>query len=108
MSYAPISSVNMSEGLHKLPAYANDATNGVFIMSFLFALYMIVLLGLYYNNIRRTGQGDIFQCFAVAGFVTALMAIILSTIPGLVSGTVLMIVIIIASLGVFGLFFSGD
>lgn len=109
MAYADISSVNMSAGLHQLPVYANTVTNGLFMMAFLFALFMMVALGLYFNNIKRTGQGDIFQCFAVGGFITAVMASILSAIPGLISGTTLMTVLILAALAVLGFFFSrGD
>ena len=96
----------VEEGLHIIFVYVNDITNGLLIKLLLTSIWMIVALGIYFNQKRLTGDGDFPVGVAVAGFVTFITAILLRIVPGLISGIDLGIVIVIAILGVLWLFFS--
>ena len=100
MPYELISERNITEGFHQVIIYVNDITTGLFINLTLFSIWIILLLGLYFNMKRETARGDFPQAFAVASFVTMVLTIILRTIPGLVSGWTLLLTIIVAVIGV--------
>jgi len=106
MTYTEYSSVNASEGLQVLFVYANDVTNGLFINLFLFALFLITMMGSFFASKRTTGQGNLAVSFAVAGFFVAGASIILSLIPNMVNIFTVIISIVVAVIGVLWLYLA--
>ncbi len=79
-----------------------------FIPLVLFALYIIVLMSTFFTQKRLTGREDFFASVAVAGFFTAVIAIIMSLIDGLIDNFTLTTTVVIAIVGVILLFFTKD
>ncbi len=108
MTYANLADYNMTSGLHILIIYANDVTFGVFVPLMLFGFWCIIAFGGYFNQKHETGSGDFPAWFAVAGFTTSVVSIILIQIPGLITGYTLAVILIIATMSVLFFFFSRD
>lgn len=66
----------------------------------LFAIYVILLMATYFAARRLNGRGDFIASMAASGFVTVVVAIIMSLIPGLINGTTLLTTFAVAVLGV--------
>ena len=79
-----------------------------FIPLVLFALYVIVLMATFFAGKRLTGREDFFASVAVAGFFTAVIAIIMGLIDGLIDNFTLTTTVVIAIIGVILLFFTKD
>ena len=108
MSYPMISEYNLSKGLEVPFIYVNAVTNGLFMKGFLFAIWFIFAIGSYFMQKRSVGSGDFPASLAIAGFVTAVVAILLRLISGLVDGLTLAIVIIVSGISVLYFLFSRD
>jgi len=108
MTYELLSNRNMSEGLHVPLVYINDITAGLFMNLFLFAVWIIFVVGSYFIQKKGVGTGDFPQSLAVGGFVTLVLAILLRLVPGLVGGYTLAVVVIVAGLSVLFFLFSRD
>ena len=72
----------------------------------LFSLFIIILLGTFFSSKRLGNDGDFAASFAVAGFITAIVAIVLSLMPGMIDTYVTVITFIVAIIGVMFLYFS--
>lgn len=79
-----------------------------FIPLLLFSLFVIVLLSTYFSQRRLTGSGDFFSSFAVSGFFTAIIAITMTMVEGLIDNNTLVIAVVIAIIGVIFLITSRD
>ena len=79
-----------------------------FIPLVLFSLYIIVLMSTFFTQKRLTGREDFFASMAVAGFFTAIVAIIMGLIDNLIDPLTLTTTVIIAIIGVILLFFTKD
>jgi len=101
MTYEELSNRNTSEGLHVLVQYVSDVVP-MFIPMVLFSFFIIVLGGIYFNT-RREGKPDFFSAFAVAGYATLLVALVLSVIPGVIDMVTIGICVIITIAGTLGL-----
>ncbi len=92
-------------GLDQMFVYASD-TVPIFTPMLLFSLFMITMLASYFSSKRLGNDGDFAASFAVAGFITAIVAIVMSIIPGMIDTYVTVITIIVAIIGVMFLYFS--
>lgn len=106
MTYADLSTINSSKGLQEILVYANTVTNGFFISMALTAFFIIILLATYNSQKNRTGYGDFWASFAVAGFLNFVLAVLFSLISGLMNLYVLIICLALAIIGLIGLMFN--
>jgi len=83
-------------GLLTYPAVAFS----FFTPMFLFAIYVILLMTTYFAARRLNGRGDFVASMAASGFITTVIAIIMSLIPGLINSTTLLTTFAIGILGV--------
>lgn len=106
MAYTEYSTVNSSEGLQVLFIYVNDVTGGLFINMFLFALFIVAMMGSFFASKRTTGQGNLAVSFAVAGYFVAGASIILSLIPNIVNIFTVIISVVVAVIGTLWLYMA--
>jgi len=92
-------------GLDQMFVYAADVVP-LFIPFFLLSFFIIIVLASYFSSKRLSNDGDLAASFAVAGFSTFILALVMSLIPGLIPTTYVVIILAIAILGVLFLFFS--
>lgn len=102
------SNYDLGNGLQVLLQYVNDISSGLFINVLLFMVFVIVLVNIYVFTEKRTGKGDFTQAFAVAMFITTLIAGILSLIPGLVNPDVLVMLLVVSTLALLALMFFNE
>lgn len=105
MEWATLDSVNTSAGMHTIFTYTAGVVP-IFIPLVLFAFFTIACIGSYYASIRLNNTGDFPASFAAAGFLTAILAVTMSLIPGLINLLTLVVTFGVAILGVLWLFFS--
>ena len=107
MAYKDYASWNKT-GLDQLFVYAANIDNGVgviFVSLLLFSVFMITLLASYFSS-KRFGDGDFAASFAAAGFLTFIIALTMTLIPGFINMTTVVITLIVAIVGVLFLYFS--
>ena len=104
MAYQTFAEWNKT-GLDQMFAYAAD-TVPLFIPLFLFSFFIIITLASYFSSKRLSNDGDLAASFAVAGFSTVIIALVMSLIPGLIPTTYVVITIAVTVLGILFLFFS--
>jgi len=80
MPIQEIGDVNVSEGMHKILIYVADI-EPIFFPLLLFAIFIILAIGSYLLQKNTTGRGDLKASLAASGFVTTLIAYVLSLIP---------------------------
>lgn len=107
MAYDTITDVNMSQGLDQLFYYVADVVP-IFIPLVLFAFFTIICLGSFFAQKRFSGRGDFFSSFAVAGYVTTVLAFLFSMIPDLVNPFTIAVCVVISIIGTLLLFVSRD
>lgn len=71
MAYKSPTEINWSAGAGEGVNYVNEVTNGIFSNFLLFSVYIIILWGFY------KAKGDLVSGFAVAGFTTTIIALIM-------------------------------
>ncbi len=99
--------LNFSTGLDKLFVYvANQVPT--FIPMMLFSLFMIIFLGGFFAQQRRTGTGDIAQWFSIAGWLTAISALLMFLIPDLINLPTVLITFGVAFTGMIWFYFTKD
>lgn len=114
MAWQEFQSFNQTDlaGLFLYPAGIKNLTTGQvgigFIPMILFALFVIVLFSTFFTQKRFTGREDFFASFATAGFFTAVIALIMTLVDGLINNYTLTFTVVIAIIGVILLFFSRD
>ncbi len=82
------------------------ATSNIFIPLVLFGFFVIILIGSFYSARRMGGEGDFPASFAVAGFTTFLVALVMTLIDGLINNFTVVICLIVVLVGILFLFFS--
>jgi len=97
MTHESITNINMTEGFHTIFIYVNNVTGGLFIRMLLFSIQK-----------RTTGKGDFPASVAIAGFVTAVTAILLKMVAGLVDPSSFWVSMIMAIIGTAWLFLAQD
>jgi len=105
--YKELSEVNVSAGLQELFIYSAEVVP-IFIPLVLFALFTISCLGSFFAQKRLTGRASFPASFAVAGFITLLIAFMMTLIDGLINTSTLIVTLLVTVIGVFWLVFSRD
>jgi len=102
MAYPELSTVNMSEGLYKLPIYISEI-EPYFFPYFLFAIFIMLAFGSYLIDKSFSNKGHIRASFAVAGLITTILAYFMSLIP-MVNGQTVIICLVLEIVFVLLLF----
>jgi len=112
MAWEYLAERGMSDGPTVILFWLNDITGGLFINGTLFALWIIILLSMYFSKKTLTGDGDFLMCLSSASFGTFVITVILSLITkmdtgvSLISGFTFAVVIIILCISALLLFFD--
>jgi len=96
--------MNVSEGLHVPLVYVNEITGGVFINFLLFAVWIIITMGIFYASQKKIGEGDLPVAVGVGSIVTFGFMVYLSLVAGLVNSTTFSIGLILTLVCVLWLF----
>lgn len=94
MAYTEIYTENVTT-LAGLFVYVANAVD-IFIPMMLMSIFFIVALATHFTQLRTRGYSNFTTSLAVAGYLTAVVTVILSMIPDLVNGYVLTATIVIA------------
>ena len=105
-AYKTLDEVNTTEGVYTIFQYVSNEVP-IFSPMILFAFFIIACLGSYYASIRNSGRGNLSASFAVAGFLTSILATLFSFL-NMVNSTTVVLTYVVSILGVLWLFFSGD
>lgn len=108
MTYPGIETVNATGDLTNLLLYMNTVTYGSFMPSVLIAFFAIILFSSAYASLRFNGTARFSIGFAVAGFATFGMAVIMSSKDGLLNPMYIPISLAIAILGVMWIYFDKE
>lgn len=100
MTYDSLSTINATEDVTQLLVYCNHITNGLFGPTILYSFFIIVLLANYFYQLRYSAKPKFDVSFAVAAFVSAGFAIIMSLEPGLLWYGHILICVALAGVGV--------
>lgn len=106
--YPDISTINATDDLSNIIIYANDLTGGVLSPLILLSFFIIIFLGSFFAQFRFSGRGRPEISFAVAGFATFGMAVLMSMKNGLLDWIYLLITLAVAVLGAAWLYFSSN
>lgn len=104
MAYTTYAEWNQT-GLDQLFVYVSNVFP-IFIPMMLFSVFMITLLASYFSSKRLSADGDFAASFASAGFLTFIVALVMTLIPGLIQTYFVVIALVIAIVGVLFLYFS--
>ena len=107
MTYPTISDYNMTEGIPSVFRLAAETVPGLFPM-FLSMVFLAICLGTYFTQNRLYGKGDFPVSFSVAGFVTSILALLLSLITGVIPTFVIVICMSLTVVGVIWIFLASD
>lgn len=106
-AFQTISDYNTTKGPHvTLLQMPNDVSGGWFVPLLLFVLFTIVNMGTYFSQKRLFGKGDFVASFCVAGFFTAIIAIIMTAMPNVINTFTVVIAIVVAIIGFVWLIIS--
>lgn len=106
-TFQTISEYNTTKGPHVLILQApNDMSGGIFVQLLLFALFMIASMGTYFSQKRLFGRADFVASFCVAGFLTAIVAIIMTAMPNVINTYTVVVAIVVAIIGFIWLIIS--
>ena len=106
MAYPTLNEVvNTSEGIHTLFIYTAHIVP-IFIPLVLLAFFVIILLGTFFAQERLRGRGDFVASFTVAGYVTFIVASVMSLVENLISSITVITSLIVALIGTLWLFIS--
>jgi len=104
MTYKLLTDYNVSEGLQVPLVYVNEITNGVFINMLVFAVFIIISMGIFYAQQKKTGEGDLPVALGVGSIATFGFMVFLSLVPGLVNSTTFAIGLVITLVCILWLF----
>lgn len=97
-----------STGIAGVVSYASTVSS-VLMPLVLFGIFLILMLGSYFAQIRSRGQGDLLGSFAVASIVTAVLSVVLYMVnPPIVNTFTVLVCIVIAIVGVASIFTSSE
>ena len=107
MTYKLITEVNLTQGLHMIPVYINDVSNGLFMKLVLTSIWIICVFGSYFLQKKaNNGIANFPASLAVGGFVTMVSASVLIIIPGLVDALSFAVVMIIGAISILWFLFT--
>jgi fatty acid desaturase len=93
MAYKEITDANMSAGIEAIPQWVAEVVP-IFFPLMLFVFFLFVSVISYLVEKGTTGKGRMRASLAVGGYLTTLLSYVLSLIPGVVSGFVVIICLI--------------
>lgn len=108
MTYADPSTINGSAGISEYLLYLNEVTYHGFSSLMLMGIFLVFMLGSYYASRRMTSEGNMPVSFAVAGFITFILAIVLSGIDDFISLYEILVTLVVAIIGAIALFSQKD
>lgn len=108
MTFPGLNTVNASQDVSELLIYVNDLTDGLAMPLVLIAFFLVAFLGNFFLQLRFRGTGRIDFSFAVAGFVTFGLAVLMSLKNGLLAPQYLFISLAVAILGAFILYLTRE
>ena len=97
MAYLSITTENITT-ISGLFVYVSQAVPA-FIPIMLLSLFAIVFFASYYSQQRIRGYANVWASMSVAGYLVAVISVIMSLIPNLINPFVVMICVIIAIIG---------
>lgn len=104
MTYQTYAEFNQS-GLTALFLYA-ASISPIFVSLMLFTLFIIVLMGTYFAQLRTQGYASLISSFIAAAFFQFIIAIMMTLTPGLINLTTLAVSFTVLVVAVIILFFS--
>lgn len=108
MTYPTLETVNATTDLSNIFIYVNEITNGYAMPSVLGAFFLIIMLGSIFAQLRFKGTVRPDFAFAVAGFASFGLAVLMSLKNGLLNPAYLMISLALAILGALWVYLSGE
>lgn len=99
--------INFTEGPQQIFVYVASQVP-IFIPMVLILFFMVIAVGGYFQQQRRTGNGDFSMWFAVGGFMTTILATLFSLVDGLMPISSLVICIGVTILGAIWFLSSRD
>ena len=102
MKQAPfpdIGTMNASNDVTQILVYVNTVTDGLFAPLVLGAFFLIIMFSSYFAQIRFYGKEIIESSFAVAGFATFGLSLLMNMENGLLNSTYVFISLAIAIVG---------
>ena len=106
LAYKTLEQINQT-GINGILATSSDAVP-LLPALILFALFIILSFGAYFSTVRRIGYASMPSVFAVAGFVTTVIAFMMSIIPNFINTLTIGFCVIIEIGFVFWLYLSKD
>jgi hypothetical protein len=99
------SGLNFSSGVDRIFVYAAQEVP-ILMPLVVFSFFMVVLLSGIFSQVRREGKADTPMWFAIAGFLSFTLTIILSFIDGLMNPMVPIVTMAVMFVGVIWYMFS--
>ncbi len=96
---------NMSQGAEQTLLYAVEQVP-ILIPLILTAIFLVVLISGFNSQRRREGNGNFPQWFAIAGFLTSIIAIMMGLVEGLIAVPTIITVVAITIAGMLWFFLS--
>ncbi len=103
--YQTFEQFNNTQGLAGVFVYATTVVPA-FTPLLLFTFFVILMFGSYIVPKNLTGKGDFAASFAVAGYVTTILALLMSLVDNLINIQTIIAFIVVAVLGTTWLYFS--
>jgi len=107
MAYPTLADYNTTTGIPAIFQYVSEVVP-IFTPMLLLSFFVIAMLGSYFSQRRTTGRGNFKASFAVAGYLTVLVAFLLTLLPGVMDIITLSVTIAVAVLGTILLLTTQD
>lgn len=106
LTYKTLEQIN-GTGINGILQTASDAVP-ILPALILTALFIILSFGSYFSSVRRLGTASLSASFAVAGFVTTIIAFLMSLIPNFINAYTIGVCVILEIVFVMWLFMGKD
>lgn len=97
--------INFTEGAHQIFVYVSQQVP-MFIPAVLFSFFMIILITGFFLQEKRLGKGEFSMWFAIAGYMTSIVALLMLIIDGLIPVYVVTITISFTFIGTIWFFLT--
>jgi len=94
MVYKTFAEMNQSEGIQVIFSYVSEI-EPLFTPILLFVIFFISAIGSYFLERNFTGRGNLLGSLATGGFVTTVIAYVMSLIPNFINTITVIICLII-------------
>ena len=105
--YPGLDTINATNDTTQILIYANTITNGWLGPLILIAFFIIAFIGSYFVQMRF-GRAKFSHSFAAAAFISFGLAILMSSVNGLLGSSWVIITIAFVAISLLFLFFSTD